>query len=174
MKKPLVFILDVDGVLTDGKFFYTAEGKAMKAFGADDNDAISLLRPYIEVRFVTGDRKGFNITRKRVVEDMESQLDLVSTIKRVDWIKAKWPLDQVIYMGDGIFDHYVFKEVAYSIAPADADEHARSVAHFVTKRAGGNRTVAEAALHILEKFFEGYDRAQLPRTTGKLSGEWTV
>lgn len=174
MKKPLVFLLDVDGVLTDGKFFYTAEGKVMKAFGADDNDAISLLRPYIEVRFVTGDRKGFDITRKRVVEDMDSQLDLVSTIKRIDWIKAKWPLDQVIYMGDGIFDHYVFKQVGYSIAPADADEHARSVANFVTKRAGGDRTVAEAALHILEKFFEGYDRARLPQTTGKLSGEWTV
>lgn len=174
MKRPLVFILDVDGVLTDGKFFYTAEGKVMKSFGADDNDAISLLRPYIQVRFVTGDRKGFNITRKRVVEDMESQLDLVSTIKRIDWIKEKWPLDQVIYMGDGIFDHYVFKEVAYSIAPADADEHARSVANFVTKRAGGDRTVAEAVLHILDKFFEGYDRARLPQTTGKLSGEWTV
>jgi len=170
----MVFILDVDGVLTDGKFFCTEEGKAMKAFGPDDNDAISLLRPYIEVHFVTGDRKGFNITKKRVVDDMQGKLDLVSTIKRVDWIKETWPLDRVIYMGDGIFDHYVFNQVAYSIAPANADEYARSVASFVTKRSGGDRAVAEAVLHVLEKFFEAYNRCQLPQTTVKLSGEWTV
>ena len=174
MKKPLVLILDVDGVLTDGRFFYTEEGKAMKAFGPDDNDAISLLRPYLEVRFVTGDRKGFNISKKRIVDDMDGKLDLVSTIKRVDWIREKWPLDQVIYMGDGIFDHYVFKQVAYSIAPANSDEHARSVASFVTKRSGGDRAVAEAALHFLERFFKAYDPATLPETTVKLSGEWTV
>jgi 3-deoxy-D-manno-octulosonate 8-phosphate phosphatase (KDO 8-P phosphatase) len=174
MKKPLVFILDIDGVLTDGKFFYTEEGKAMKAFGPDDNDAISLLRPFIEVRFVTGDRKGFNISKRRVVDDMQGKLDLVSTIKRVDWIQETWSLDQVIYMGDGIFDHYVFHKVAYAIAPANADEYAKSVAHFVTKRAGGERAVAEAALHILDKFFEPYDPDQMPQMTAKLSGEWAV
>ncbi|MBR3723278.1 MAG: hypothetical protein IKN12_11050 [Selenomonadaceae bacterium] len=63
---PKVMILDVDGVLTDGGFYYTTEGKAMKKFGADDNDALSLLRPYIDIVFVTGDKKGFEITRKRI------------------------------------------------------------------------------------------------------------
>jgi Low specificity phosphatase (HAD superfamily) len=174
MKSPLVFILDVDGVLTDGRFYYTQEGKVMKAFGPDDNDAISLLRPHIEVRFVSGDRKGFAISTKRVVDDMKGTLDLVSTIRRVDWIKERWPLDQVIYMGDGIFDHYVFKMVGYSIAPANADEYAKSVASFVTKRSGGERAVADAALHILEKFFVAYDPARLPQTTVKISGEWAV
>lgn len=36
-KIPKVFILDVDGVLTSGQFFYTGEGKVMKIFGPDDN-----------------------------------------------------------------------------------------------------------------------------------------
>ena len=43
-----VFILDVDGVLTSGNFFYTHKGKVMKVFGPDDNDALSLLKPYLE------------------------------------------------------------------------------------------------------------------------------
>jgi 3-deoxy-D-manno-octulosonate 8-phosphate phosphatase (KDO 8-P phosphatase) len=55
-------IMDVDGVLTTGQFFYTAKGKAMKVFGPDDNDGLSLLKPYIEIRFVTGDKKGFEIS----------------------------------------------------------------------------------------------------------------
>ena len=63
-KKPSVFILDVDGVMTTGQFLYTADGKAMKVFGADDNDGLSLLKNYIEIRFVTGDKKGFPISKK--------------------------------------------------------------------------------------------------------------
>jgi len=82
----------------------------MKVFGPDDNDGLSLLQPYLQIRFVTGDRKGFSISHKRIVDDMEYPLDLVSTIKRVEWIAERYDLDEVIYMGDGIFDHYVFEK----------------------------------------------------------------
>jgi 3-deoxy-D-manno-octulosonate 8-phosphate phosphatase (KDO 8-P phosphatase) len=171
---PRVFILDVDGVLTTGQFLYTTEGKAMKVFGADDHDGLSLLKPHLEVRFVTGDRKGLEISRRRIVEDMHFGLDLVSTIRRVEWIADRYPLEDVIYMGDGIFDHYVMKKVGYSIAPSNADRLARQHAKFITQRSGGDRAVAEAALHILATFFEPYDPEALPHTTHKTSGEWTT
>lgn len=171
---PNTFILDVDGVMTTGSFFYSAEGKQLKEFGPDDNDALSLLKDKVEIRFVTGDRKGFEISRRRIVEDMKFPLELVSTIKRIDWIKQNFDPSRVIYMGDGIFDSYVMRGVAYSIAPANADEEARRVADFVTLRRGGDRAVAEACLHVLNQFFGGFDRNQLPDTTVKLSGEWTV
>ncbi|WP_207636661.1 hypothetical protein [Clostridium saccharoperbutylacetonicum] len=67
IKKPKVFIMDVDGILTDGSFYYTIEGKVMKKFGADDNDALSLLKPYINIIFVTGDKKGFPISKKELL-----------------------------------------------------------------------------------------------------------
>lgn len=171
---PTVFILDVDGVMTTGSFFYTSEGKVMKIFGPDDNDALSLLKSYLEIRFVTGDKKGFPISHKRIVEDMNFSLDLVSTIRRIDWIQEIYEPKSVIYMGDGIFDHYVMKKVGYSIAPGNADEHAKSQANFVTKRLGGDRSVAEACLHIMEKFFVPYDPDELPRSQGKISGEWAI
>lgn len=171
---PKVFIMDVDGVLTTGQFLYTAEGKAMKVFGPDDNDGLSLLSQYLEIRCVTGDRKGFEISRKRVVDDMKLPLDLVSTIKRVDWIAERYNLSEVIYMGDGIFDHYVMKKVGYSIAPSNGDRYAKEVANFVTERSGGDRAVAEAALHIMSQFFRPYDPECLPGAQLKLSGEWTV
>lgn len=171
---PAVFIIDVDGVLTTGQFIYSAEGKAMKVFGPDDNDGLSLLKPHLEVRFVTGDKKGFAISRKRIVDDMKFPLDLVSTIRRVEWISEHYALDRVIYMGDGIFDHYVMKKVNYAIAPANADALAKTHAKYVTQRAGGDRAVAEACLHILEVFFQPYNPDRLPEAQGKLSGEWTV
>lgn len=172
--KPLCFILDVDGVMTNGQFLYTAEGKVMKVFGPDDNDGLSLLKPEIEIRFITGDKKGFPIAKKRIVDDMHYPLDVVSTIRRIDWIRDRYPIEKVIYMGDGIFDHYVMRKVGYAIAPSNADRLAKQHAHYVTERAGGDRAVAEAALHIMEKFFKPYNPDELPGIQGKVSGEWTV
>jgi len=171
---PSLFILDVDGVMTSGSFYYSAEGKVMKVFGADDHDGLSLLRPYMKIRFVTGDKKGFAISKRRIVEDMGFELDLVSTIKRIDWIRERYEPSSVAYMGDGIFDHYVMREVAYAIAPANGDPLAKNAAHYVTRRAGGDRAVAEASLHLLERFFEPYNPLHLPGSQHKMSGEWTV
>ncbi len=172
--KPKIFILDVDGVMTTGGFYYTSEGKYMKQFGPDDNDGLSLLRNYLDIRFITGDRKGYPISKKRISDDMNYPLDLVSTIKRIDWIKERYSIDSVIYMGDGIFDHYVMKEVAYSIAPKNSDINALKYCDFQTQREGGNRAVAEACLHIMEKFFNPFDPKKLPNSQSKLSGEWAV
>jgi 3-deoxy-D-manno-octulosonate 8-phosphate phosphatase (KDO 8-P phosphatase) len=168
-----VFILDVDGVMTTGHFLYSASGKQMKIFGPDDNDGLGLLKPYIEIRFVTGDKKGFPISNKRIKDDMKFELDLVSTIKRIEWIKERYNPKEVIFMGDGIFDHYVMKEVGYSIAPANADKTAKINANYVTERAGGDRAVAEACLHIMQKFFTPYEPGSLPVDQSDL-GEWTV
>jgi 3-deoxy-D-manno-octulosonate 8-phosphate phosphatase (KDO 8-P phosphatase) len=168
------FILDVDGVLTTGQFLYTKTGKAMKVFGPDDNDGLSLLKPYMDIQFVTGDRKGFEISRKRIVDDMKYPLELVSTVRRIQWINKNFDPNLVIYMGDGIFDHFVMRKVGYSIAPSNADRLAKESANYVTERAGADRAVAEACLHILEKFFKPYNQEELTDSQISLSGEWTA
>src|SRR3990167_374328 len=81
--KPVCLILDVDGVMTTGQFLYTTQGKAIKIFGPDDNDGLSLLKPHLEIRFITGDKKGFPVSKKRIVDDMGFSLDLVSTIHQI-------------------------------------------------------------------------------------------
>ena len=47
--KPEIFVLDVDGVMTDGKFYYSEKGKMFKVFSADDHDALCLLRDYLKI-----------------------------------------------------------------------------------------------------------------------------
>ena len=49
---PKVVIFDVDGVMTTGQFLYSADGKAMKVFGPDDNDALNELANFVDFRFV--------------------------------------------------------------------------------------------------------------------------
>lgn len=149
------FVLDVDGVLTDGRFYYTSEGKVMKAFGPDDHDALLLLKPYVDIFFVTGDRKGFDISKKRIVDDMKFPLELVSTFKRVEWMEEQgFNLSEIVYMGDGIFDGKVFEKVAYSIAPENAFHLTKEKADYVTPSRGGDSAVASACVHLLEKFFQ--------------------
>ena len=167
---PKNFILDVDGVFTDGKFYYTVDGKVMKKFGPEDNDALSLLRDKLRIHAVSGDKNGFAITKKRIADDMGIPLDLVSTFKRNEWIKQNYNPKETIYMGDGIFDPLVFKEVAYSIAPANAFYKTKELADYVTNAKGGEGAVAEACLHILEKFFKPFDLFTYSFTNG--SGSW--
>ena len=172
--RPKVFIVDVDGVMTTGHLLYSENGKVMKFFGPDDHDGLSLLEKFLEIRFITGDKTGFKISKRRIVKDMKFPLDLVSTIKRLEWISKQYQLKDVIYMGDGIFDHYVLKKTGYSISTANADRLAKKSANYVTKRNGGDRAVAEACIHILKKFFESYNPAKLPKSNVKLSGKWAV
>lgn len=171
--RPKCFILDVDGVLNTGQYLYSTEGKAFKIFGADDHDGLLLLKPHIPIRFVSGDRKGYSITECRVARDMKMQLDLVSTIHRIQWIRERMEARDVIYMGDGIFDHYVFAQVGYSIAPANGHPFARARAHHVTQSTGGMGAVAEACLHVLDRFFDSFDPESLPAEFGG-TGEWGI
>lgn len=165
------FIIDVDGVMTDGRFYYTAEGKVMKAFGPDDHDALLLLKPYIKLISVTGDRKGFAISKKRVSDDMHLPLELVSTFERIKWMIDKGiKLEETIYMGDGIFDATIFHQVGYGIAPSNAFYTTKEKADFVTKAQGGHGAIAEACLHILEKFFVPFDPLNFSLKKG--DGEW--
>lgn len=158
--KPKIFLVDVDGVMTDGKIYQSLDGKVMKVFGPDDHDALKLLQRHVEVQFVSGDRSGFPLSEARIVGSMKMPLSLVSTSERLSWIAERWDLRDVAYMGDGIFDHYVISAVGYGIAPANADRLARESADYVTERASAERAVAEAALHLMERFFQPYDPQQ--------------
>ncbi len=172
--KPKVLVIDVDGVMTDGSFLYSDAGKFAKRFSADDHDGLSLLKRFMEIIFVTGDRRGFPISRKRIAEDMKMPLELVSTTDRLAWIQSRWNSDEVAYIGDGIFDGLVFKGVGYSISVSNALEPTRRLANFVTTRNGGDRAVAEAALHLLERFFEPFDLSRSLPEGVAFSGQWTA
>ena len=47
--KPKIFLLDVDGVMTNGQFLYSSKGKSFKIFGPDDHDGLSLLKPFLKI-----------------------------------------------------------------------------------------------------------------------------
>ena len=96
--KPKIFLLDVDGVMTNGQFLYSSKGKSFKIFGPDDHDGLSLLKPFLKIEFITGDKSGFKISKKRIVDDMNFKLNLVSTTGRVQWINERYNLKKRSYI----------------------------------------------------------------------------
>jgi 3-deoxy-D-manno-octulosonate 8-phosphate phosphatase (KDO 8-P phosphatase) len=67
----------------------------------------------------------------------------------------------------------VFAAVGYAICPSDGFYLSRERADFVTHAPGGNRAVAEACMHILEKFFTPFDPDKGLPASGS-GGEWGV
>jgi 3-deoxy-D-manno-octulosonate 8-phosphate phosphatase (KDO 8-P phosphatase) len=154
---PSNLILDVDGVLTDGKMYYSSEGKMLKAFGADDSDALILAKRELSIKVVSADSRGFSISKRRIESDMGLDLHLVSARERPRWINENFDSRFCIYMGDGLLDPLVFRTVGYSIAPANASLRTRREANHVTKNKGGEGAVAEAVVHIFDRFFGGFN-----------------
>ncbi len=151
--KPCLLVLDLDGVLTDGKIYQSENGKIFKVFGPDDHDAIQFSEKYLQIVVISADREGETISRSRVSKKLGLDFFIVGTTERIEWIKQKKQEFFTIYMGDGFYDSLVFSECDYSISPQNASIKTRQSANYVTSHCGGDRAVSEAILHILEKFF---------------------
>ena len=152
-KKPKYFILDVDGVLTDGKFIYSDKGKKYKVFGPHDHDGLKIIKDLINIEFITADKNGYSITKRRIVNDMKFKLSLVSEKVRINYIEKKFGLKNIIYMGDGIFDAEILKKSLYGIAPKNSRLEARQSADFITESNSGEGAVLDACLKVKNKFF---------------------
>jgi len=151
--KKLVFLLDVDGVMTTGQFIYSQNGKVFKVFGPHDHDGLKILKDKLTIKFITADEIGFNITRKRIVEDMGCDLDLVPEADRYNYIFTSYDFENLIYMGDGYFDVDILKNSMLGIAPKSARREARAVADYITESNAGDGAVLDACLMINKKFF---------------------
>lgn len=152
MKKKLVFLLDVDGVMTTGQFFYTSKGKIAKVFGPHDSDGLKMIKNDIRIEFLTADQRGLLISKKRISKDLGFKIHLVSEEKRLNFIEKNYGLKNVIYMGDGISDSEILKKVKYGIAPRNARPEAKKNSHFVTKNNSAEGAVLDACLNIKKKF----------------------
>ena len=149
--KRLNFVLDVDGVMTTGQFLYSADGKAFKIFGPHDSDGLKLIKDKVQIEFITADKRGYPITQKRIIEDMGYPLVLVSEEDRLAYIKKKYSLDELIYMGDGYYDADVLRACRFGIAPHNARKEAKEAADFVTESDSGNGAVLDACLEIKKR-----------------------
>ena len=98
MIKNYNFVLDVDGVLTNGKFLYSNKGKVLKEFGPHDAFSLKKIKKFCNITFISADNKGFKIDDV-VVDDKNKVLqisDFKNNALKLSYGKKKHYLVKII------------------------------------------------------------------------------
>jgi len=148
-----LLVLDVDGVLTDGRIVYDSRGGETKSFHVTDGQGIKYwLRMGHEAAILSGRASAVNRRRAREIgvralyEDAKDKLPVFLKILK----RFRRTPDRVCYVGDDFIDMPVMAQVGFAVAVPDAAEEVRRVAHYVTKRPGGGGAVREVIELILK------------------------
>lgn len=143
-----LFVVDVDGTLTDGGMYYDADGEAMKKFDTRDAKGLLLLRDAgVRICVVTQENSPAVHARMRKL-GIDDYFPAVTD--KPAWLAehgARWGIgvDQTAYIGDDLNDLPGLRAVGFSCCPADAVPEVRAAVHYVCRAAGGAGAVREAS-----------------------------
>lgn len=153
LKKIKLLIMDVDGVMTDGRIIMDDEGREIKNFNVRDGHGLKILQRYgIKVAIITG-------RQSKVVEYRAKDLEIEDVYQKVfnkkdvfDKIlkKHKLSADAAAFIGDDIVDIPVLKRVGFSVAVADSADVVKKSVDCVTKNRGGHGAIREICEMILQ------------------------
>ncbi len=149
-----LLILDVDGVMTDGRIIFDSNGVESKFFNVKDGHGIKMVqRAGIEVGIISG-------RESRVVANRAAELGIARLYQKCldkltpyTEILADTGLDdsQVAFVGDDIIDLPIMRRVGFAAAPADAVSDVLPHVHFVTRNRGGWGAVREVCDLLLKE-----------------------
>jgi len=148
-----LLILDVDGVLTDGRITMNERGEEIKSFNVKDGLGLKIIMSAgIEVVLITG-RKSMVVEHRakelgidEVWQGIKDKRALCKKIIGEKGLEKK----EVCCIGDDLPDLAMFMEAGLRIAVADGVEEVREKADFVTDKKGGYGAVREACEWILK------------------------
>lgn len=145
--------MDVDGTLTDGTVFYSAEGEAMKRFSLRDGMGIELLRKAgIDAAIITSENS--RIVIKRAEKLKIEHLILGSRNKKQSLQELAGNLmlstEEIAYIGDDVNDIQPMQTAGYSACPADSADEVKKAADYICKATGGNGAAREFCELILK------------------------
>lgn len=153
LEKIDLMVLDVDGVLTDGRVILDAEGRETKVFHVLDGAGIKYWRRVgKQVAIISGRESkavlhratelGIAIVKQAAKEKLPVYQSILS--------EMNLPEDKVAVMGDDLTDLPLLRRCGFSIAPANAVEQVRDSVDLITRATGGNGAVREAIEYILK------------------------
>ena len=147
--------MDCDGVLTDGRLYFSARGEEMKVFDVRDGQGIVLwhkagfksgiisgrgARDIIQRR---ADELGIEFVHTSVTDKVAVFEEIISSLG----IAA----ESVAYVGDDVGDIELMKRVGYAVAVADAVDEAKAAATYVTNACGGRGALREVVDMLLAR-----------------------
>lgn len=148
-----LLLLDVDGVLTDGRITYDNRGNELKSFDVKDGHGLKLLqRAGITIGIITGRHSelvarraaelGIEILYQGALRKLEPYLEIIKKLGLND--------GQVAYVGDDLIDLPVLRRVGFSATVQDAHVEVLPLVDYVAQRPGGRGAVREICDLILK------------------------
>lgn len=153
LAKIKLLLLDVDGILTDGRIIYDNQGNELKAFDVKDGHGLKMLqRAGIKIGIITGRQSevvarraaelGIDILYQKALAKLEPYREILAAEGLVD--------EQVAYMGDDVVDLPILRRVGFSATVADAVADVKPRVDYVTIRSGGRGAVREVCDLLLK------------------------
>jgi len=153
LKKIKLLLLDVDGVMTDGRIIFDSNGVESKFFNVKDGHGIKMLqRAGIEVGIISGRESkvvanraaelGIERVFQKALDKLSPYLEILADSGLTD--------EEVAFIGDDLIDIPVLRRVGFAAAPADAITEVIPFVHLVTKNSGGWGAVIEISDLLLK------------------------
>jgi len=149
-----LLLLDVDGIMTDGRIVYDNNGIETKSFDVKDGHGLKLLqRAGIRIGIITGRQSEVVAFRAR-----ELAIDILYQGVKDKLVPFREILDnlglgeeEVAYMGDDVVDLPILRRVGFAATVADAVPEVLPLVHYVTGKKGGRGAVREVCDLILKE-----------------------
>lgn len=148
-----MLLMDVDGVLTDGKVIFTNSGDELKAFDIQDGMGITLAKKAgLLTGIITG--RESDVIQRRAEELKYDVIYQGSPEKLIPYenIKKQFGLsdEEICYIGDDLPDLTILRRAGFSVAVSNARDELKSMVDFITEKNGGNGAVREVVELILK------------------------
>lgn len=145
-KKIKLLLMDCDGVLTDGKLYFTEAGETMKVFHVRDGQGLSMWhRAGFESGIISG--RNSKVVSIRSAELGINFVKVGCNNKLTEFaeilVESSVGLDEIAYVGDDLPDIDLMKKVGLAIAVADAAQEVFLYAHHTTLTKGGEGAIRE-------------------------------
>ena len=152
-KRIKLLVLDVDGVLTDGRLYFDANGVEIKSFDSQDGHGIKMLRQTgVEVAIITGrtskivEIRSANLGITQLIQGREDKKVALMEMTKNQNICA----DQIAYVGDDLPDLPAIRYTGLGIAVANAHAFVKANANWTTDNSGGRGAVREVCDFIMD------------------------
>jgi 3-deoxy-D-manno-octulosonate 8-phosphate phosphatase (KDO 8-P phosphatase) len=148
-----LFVMDIDGTLTDGKIYIGPQGEVMKAFSVKDGLGITKLSSMGIIPVIITGRNSEIVTNRakelNIPEVYQGIYDKASKLKSIIQ-KYDCSYDEIAYIGDDENDLECMELCGMKGCPADAEEKVKMKANFVCSKVGGDGAVREFIEHIIK------------------------
>lgn len=148
-----LLVLDVDGVLTDGRLYYGARGETLKVFHVRDGLGMKLLAAAgVTVAVISGRRSSMTDRRCRELGVRHLLQGVEDKLAAFHRLRGRLGMSSSVCacVGDDLPDVPLMRQVGLSFAVADAHPQARDAAHVITRLPGGKGAVREVCDYLLE------------------------